>query len=100
MLVWLDTPLPEKVRTPLIAGPVSVEAATAVTPVAVTGSDELLLNTMVGSAFKTARPAGSCPSATLGVASRVVLAAFLPRDRRASSRIPQRGETGYFTPPP
>ena len=42
--VWVDTPLPEKVRRPVIAGPVRVEAATAVTPSAVTGSDELLLN--------------------------------------------------------
>ena len=42
MFVWVDTPLPEKVRKPAIAGPVSVEAATAVTPSPNTGSDELV----------------------------------------------------------
>ena len=72
-----------------------MDAATAVTPVAVTGSDELLLNTIVGPAFKTARPAGSSPSATLGVASRAVLAAFLLRDMRAFLRLlEEKGEIG------
>ena len=37
-------PLPVNVRWPLSGGPVSDEAATAVTPVEVTGSVELLLN--------------------------------------------------------
>jgi len=37
-------PLPVNVRYPLSGGPVSDEAATAVTPVEVTGSVELLLN--------------------------------------------------------
>jgi len=44
MFVELETPLPEKVRRPVMAGPVNVEAATAVTLSAVTGSVELLLN--------------------------------------------------------
>ena len=42
--VWLTNPLPEKVRNPVIAGPVSVDAATAVMPSAFTGSDELLVS--------------------------------------------------------
>ena len=37
-------PLPVNVRWPLSGGPVSDEAATAVTPIEVTGSVELLLN--------------------------------------------------------
>src|SRR5687768_18567231 len=96
MLVCVDTPLPENVRKPVSAGPVRVELPTTVTPWFVTGRVELL-NMIVVGARKRKRPAGSPPSTTLGVASRAVPAVFLLRETRASSRIPQRGETWYLT---
>ena len=99
MLVCVDTPLPENVRTPVSAGPVSVEIPATVTPWPATGRVELL-NMIVVGARKRKRPVGSPPITTLGVASRVVPAVFLLRDTRVSSRMPHRGETLYFTPPP
>ena len=85
MLVCVDTPLPENVRTPVSAGPVRVEIPTTVTPWPVTGRVELL-NMIVVGARKRKRPPGSPPITTFGVASRVVPAVFLLRDTRASSR--------------
>ncbi len=60
MLVCADTPLPENVRTPVSAGPVSVEIPTTVTPWFVTGRVELL-NMIVVGARKRKRPAWKSP---------------------------------------
>ena len=44
MFVRLSAPLPANVRKPVTAGPVRLDAATAVNPIDKTGSVELLLN--------------------------------------------------------
>ena len=94
-----ETPLPEKRAHAGQCGTGQRGVPATVTPCPVTGRVELL-NMIVVGARKRKRPAGNPPITTLGVASRAVRAVFLLRDTRASSRMPQRGETLNFTPPP
>ena len=77
MFVWAETPLPEKVRRPLIGDPLRLDVIT----------DGIVLRIMVGLPGGERMPVGD-PSATFGLAPTCVVAVFLLRETRMSSLMP------------